>query len=537
MTRPPSRGPLRIALLHDVAGARPHPSATPAPDLDLGGTLDAVTEALRADGHTVRAVPVARDLAWAVHIAPDRCDLAVNLCEGVEGDARLESAVAGAVELAGVPLAGSGSWTLALGLRKPAVNALLSAAGLPVPAWFVARRGAPLPSELPGFPAICKPAEEDASIGIEQGSVVRTRGELLERLTTMHARWRDVVVQRFVDGRELNVGIVAGRTLPVAEIDFSATPAGDWRLITYESKWTPGSADDLAAVPVCPANIAPALAAELGELARQAWQLVGGAGYGRVDFRVDAEGRAWILEVNANPDLAPEAGLARMARAAGIDYATLVRQLCDAALGRIVLGPLHQSHRPRIAEILVATAVFRAGEIDVALELFDSTFGAGADASGDYRFLGAFAGDGTLVGYACWGDTPGTDRTFDLYWIAVDPDRHGLGVGSRLLAAVERALLDEGARVLVVETSSRPEYATTREFYLGRQYGERARLTDFYARGDDRVIYTKRLHDTTPTRTPAMHVTHDSAHGSSSSSSSILHAAPTGPGRGGVAAR
>jgi ribosomal protein S18 acetylase RimI-like enzyme len=139
-----------------------------------------------------------------------------------------------------------------------------------------------------------------------------------------------------------------------------------------------------------------------------------------------------------------------------------------------------------LREILDATAVFRPDEVTMALELFDEV------GSGDYEFVGAFDDD-SLVAYACFGATPGTDRTFDLYWIAVDPSAQRHGSGSRLLQEVERRLHERGARLLVVETSSRAEYAATREFYRRRGLEEVARMRDFYAPSDDRVIYTKAL--------------------------------------------
>jgi GNAT superfamily N-acetyltransferase len=150
------------------------------------------------------------------------------------------------------------------------------------------------------------------------------------------------------------------------------------------------------------------------------------------------------------------------------------------------LGTLQQEHRGRLREILDSTTVFRPDEVDVALELFDE------GARGDYEFVGGFEGD-DLVGYACFGPTPGTDRTYDLYWIALEARLQGRGRGSHLLNEVERRLRQRGARLLVVETSSRPEYEATRQFYLSRDYREAARMRDFYEVGDDRVIFTKSL--------------------------------------------
>jgi ribosomal protein S18 acetylase RimI-like enzyme len=167
--------------------------------------------------------------------------------------------------------------------------------------------------------------------------------------------------------------------------------------------------------------------------------------------------------------------------------------------------------RPRITEILESTRVFRNEEIDVAIELFDSVFGAGtgadaakqqkivtAPATSDYFFLGAFTPEEELAGFACYGPTPGSDRTYDLYWIAVDPAVQGSGCGTILLNEVERRLKGLNARMVVVETSSRSDYGSSRGFYIQRGYVEAARSRDFYAPADDRITYTKRLQSSVP---------------------------------------
>ena len=155
----------------------------------------------------------------------------------------------------------------------------------------------------------------------------------------------------------------------------------------------------------------------------------------------------------------------------------------------IRVGPLQPVHRSRVEEIVTATGVFSDDEVTVAVELLDEA---------DYEFLGAFEGE-QLVGYACFGATPSTDRTYDLYWIAVHPDAQRAGAGAALTMEVERELQRRGARLLVVETSSRSDYEPTRRFYGKRQYTEAARLRDFYAPGDDRLVLTKRLDVPSPT--------------------------------------
>ena len=164
---------------------------------------------------------------------------------------------------------------------------------------------------------------------------------------------------------------------------------------------------------------------------------------------------------------------------------------------QIRLGPLRPRDRARVAELLVSTAVFSDAEVGVALQLFDGcvdarTGGAGTAPAPDYEFTGAFEGK-QLLGYACAGPTPATDGTFDLYWLAVDPAVQGKGVGRRIVHDVERQLRERGARMLLVETSSRPDYSKTRAFYARCGYTEAARIRDFYGPADDRIMLTTRL--------------------------------------------
>lgn len=153
----------------------------------------------------------------------------------------------------------------------------------------------------------------------------------------------------------------------------------------------------------------------------------------------------------------------------------------------VSIGALTTEHRRPLEDIVRATGVFSEAEVGVALELFDE-----AQTADDYEFIGAFAAD-RLIGYACFGATPSADRTYDLYWIAVHPAAQRGGIGATLMDEVERRLEARRARLLVVETSSRDDYAPTRRFYHKRGYEEAARLSDFYAPGDDRVVLSKRL--------------------------------------------
>jgi ribosomal protein S18 acetylase RimI-like enzyme len=148
-----------------------------------------------------------------------------------------------------------------------------------------------------------------------------------------------------------------------------------------------------------------------------------------------------------------------------------------------------RQHRQALETLVRATGVFTDAEVAVAVELYESS-------DPDYAFVGAFQGEAatqTLVGYACYGPTPGTDRGYDLYWIAVDPSRQGTGIGAALLQDVERRVIADNARLMLIETSSRDAYTPTRRFYVRHGYAEVARVANYYARGDDRIVYTKRF--------------------------------------------
>jgi ribosomal protein S18 acetylase RimI-like enzyme len=150
-----------------------------------------------------------------------------------------------------------------------------------------------------------------------------------------------------------------------------------------------------------------------------------------------------------------------------------------------VLRSLTAGDRGRIEEITRAVGVFREDEISVALEVFDGAAGG----SLDYIALGAEL-DGGLCGWICWGPTPCTVGTFDLYWMAVAPALQGSGVGTALLEAMERRLAGV-ARLIVVETAGRRDYQATRAFYEARGYRQGRSIPDFYAPGDDQVVYVK----------------------------------------------
>ena len=151
------------------------------------------------------------------------------------------------------------------------------------------------------------------------------------------------------------------------------------------------------------------------------------------------------------------------------------------------LRPLAAADRRRIEEITRAVSVFRDDEVPVALEVFDGAVAG----SPDYVALGATV-DERLVGWICWGPTPCTLGTYDLYWMAVDPAAQAAGIGTALLREMEGRLAGS-ARLIVVETAGRPDFRPTRVFYEARGYRKASVIPDFYAPGDDQVVYLKAL--------------------------------------------
>jgi ribosomal protein S18 acetylase RimI-like enzyme len=156
----------------------------------------------------------------------------------------------------------------------------------------------------------------------------------------------------------------------------------------------------------------------------------------------------------------------------------------------MTIRPLRHDDRPAIARILRQTKVFTETEVLCALELIDVYLNVAGQK--DYILECAVDEADRPLGYVCYGPTPLTEGTYDLYWIAVDPDCHGQGVGTLLMEHVEQRLRPLG-RLVLIETSSQPKNHAARRFYLRHHYQEVARVPDFYAEGDDRVIYAKRL--------------------------------------------
>ncbi len=328
-----------MAVLYNVDYEDAPPEVDPAwaARAQVGVVAACVAQALGEAGHDAQLVPVDGDLAaLRSRLADVAPDCAFNLCESLAGDARLESAVPLVLELLGIPFTGSPPEVLSLALRKDRVKRRLEAAGIPTPPGRVLT-SAEDPCDL-SYPLIVKPVREDGSVGIWRTSVVRDPNELACAVEAVVSTLRQpCLVEQFIDGRELNVALLGHptpRVLPLSEIDFGALPEGAPRIVSYDAKWTTGSADDLGTVPVLHPQLPSAVAARVRRAAADAFRAVGVRDYGRVDVRLAATGVPYVVDVNPNCDLSSGAGMARAAAAVGIDHASLIGLLVRYAMRR-----------------------------------------------------------------------------------------------------------------------------------------------------------------------------------------------------------
>jgi D-alanine-D-alanine ligase len=326
----------RVAILFNEPVLPPgHPDSES--EHEILYTVAAVHETLSAAGYAVDRLGVARDpYALVSGLRRLRPDVVFNLFEGLADFAHTEAHVAGVLEWSGLPFTGSPFQTLSLARSKDLTKHLLRGAGLPTPEFFVVE-DLPVPPCPLEWPVIVKPALQDASVGLDQGSVVTTQHGLNERVALLlDAYGPPVLVEQFIRGRELNVAVIEApdlRVLPPSEILFTAGEPGYWPIVTYDAKWKPGSRDYEATPPRYPADVTPRLREKLEVLARKAFRLLGSRDYARVDFRVRA-GKPYILEVNPNPDFSPTAGFAGGLASAGLTHAGFTVRLVEAALAR-----------------------------------------------------------------------------------------------------------------------------------------------------------------------------------------------------------
>ena len=263
-------------------------------------------------------------------------DIIFNFVESVQGISRLEFCVAGLFQILGVQFTGNTPIALGTCLDKVLTKNILESFGVDTPGFMKVTPGTEVSSDNfdLNFPVIMKLANEDASIGISEFSVVNDMEELQTHLGFLVATYNQpVIIEEYIEGREFNVAVLGGEVLPVSEIEFHL-PDGLPKIVTYEGKWIEGSTYYNSTVPKCPAVLDSKLRKSIESIALDAYKTLKCRDYARIDIRIDRKKRPYVIEVNPNPDISLDSGFVRAAAAAEISYSQLLSRIAGFALAR-----------------------------------------------------------------------------------------------------------------------------------------------------------------------------------------------------------
>lgn len=304
--------------------------------------MQLIQRSLEGNGHTVVMVNIRDNFDVMLDaVRTNKPDVVMNLVEFFHDDAELEHDVPALFELLGVEYTGNRPLALSLCQKKPQAKALLAAHNLPVPRGIVVETMAAAEHHGLTFPLMVKPAFDDASGGIDSGSVVHDQAALVARIDKMlHEHKQAALVEEYVEGREIHCAILGDRPLPLYEMQFKGGVDEHGKplpkIITYRAKWDPYSRDHHAVQGVCPVpDLDPALAKTIEDVAMRAYRALGCRDYARVDMRVDSRtNQPYILEVNPNPDLAESCAFTASAYASGRTYEKMICEIVDLALAR-----------------------------------------------------------------------------------------------------------------------------------------------------------------------------------------------------------
>ncbi len=297
----------------------------------------AVCKALRELGHTAALIAAGSDVAKLIdELRKTDPQVVFNLCEGFWGDSGKEMHVAALFDLLGYACTGAAALCLGLTQDKALTKDLLMRHSLPTPWYILVKTGEHCPKthDLP-YPLIVKPRFEDASLGITGDSIVTNEPDLIKRVAYVHATYRQgALVEEFIEGREINASVLGAapfEVMPLSEIRFD--PGMKHAVVSYDGKWLEDSEEYAHTEPLCPAPLVPREEQLIRDVSLRACEILETRDYARVDIRL-RDGIPYILEVNANPDISPGAGLARSAQAGGLSYPKLIERILAMALKR-----------------------------------------------------------------------------------------------------------------------------------------------------------------------------------------------------------
>ena len=331
---------LRVGVLYDywwdedeerVEGERPKKKS---PDEDV----QEVYEALKKNGHNPVYVRLDGTRESLIELARSQTDLLFNLVESFAGDDSQDTNIAGYLELLDRRFTGAGSSGLYLAQDKNLAKKIFTFHGIHTPYFTTVYRGRIEHSHDIQFPVIVKPAREDGSIGIQFGAVCTSIKELMERIDYIQAEFDSpALIEEYIEGRELYVGVLGNekpQALPVVELDLSQLPEGTPKIAGSEVKWEEDTQAYKATKPFFPEDLDEPTVTRLQETAVQAFTALQLRDYGRIDFRLAADGAVHVLEVNPNPYLLSSAEFALAAKKSGRSYAAMIAEIVDASMGR-----------------------------------------------------------------------------------------------------------------------------------------------------------------------------------------------------------
>jgi D-alanine-D-alanine ligase len=294
---------------------------------------------LKTAGHEVRALGILDSLTELRAAIQDwKPDIAFNLLEEFNGIVTYDQHVVAFLELMQQPYTGCNPRGLTLSRDKVLSKQLLAYHRIPTPQFmlFPRARRVHIPRKLQ-YPLFVKSATEDASVGIAQASVVEDAARLTERIQFIHEQTQtDALVEEYIDGRELYVGVIGNErltVLPVWEMTFGSLPENLPAIATRKIKWDPRYQAKYGIKTRAATELEPVVTQQLKRQAKRIYKALHLTGYARMDFRVRADGRIYVLEANANPNLAADEDFAESARSDGLGYDELLQKILSLGLG------------------------------------------------------------------------------------------------------------------------------------------------------------------------------------------------------------
>ncbi len=314
----------------------------PEYDIDVTTVMQeyrAVGNALRRQGYKVRSVNIRDNLTKLENlIRRNTSDVVFNLIEFFHDDTEFEPHVAALFELHEVAYTGSGPLALAMCRNKVLTKRQLMAYDVPTPRFVVVDEPRMPKRPKLRFPLIVKPAMEDASSGVEQGSVVYDAEALEQRLAYVHHEFgAPILVEEFLDGPELHVGILGNdppEMLPPIQWDFSDMPDDHPHIISFAAKWNPLAEVFHRVHSICPPKLPRRMLRKVEQVAIDAYDVLGCRDYARLDIRLDRQGKPYVLEANPNPDLTEGVSYMESAEAAGLTFAETLDRIVQFSLRR-----------------------------------------------------------------------------------------------------------------------------------------------------------------------------------------------------------